>query len=71
MAGEIEVVQRCGVCNEQVGAFSVKQENMMLSSRARVWCPRCENNVPERRELAGRAESVKREVESLPPAGSS
>ena len=71
MAGEIEVVQRCGVCNERVGAFSVKQENMMLSSRARVWCPRCKNNVPERRELAGRVESIKREVESLPPAGSS
>ncbi|MCE2404257.1 MAG: hypothetical protein J4F43_03765 [Dehalococcoidia bacterium] len=71
MAGEIDVVQKCGVCNEQVGSFSVKQENMMLSSRARVWCPSCQDNTPELRELAGRVESIQREVDSLPPAGSS
>ena len=71
MAGEMDVVQRCGVCNEEVGTFSVKQENMMLSSRAKVWCPRCQDNTPERRELAGRRESIQREVDSLPPAGSS
>jgi hypothetical protein len=71
MAGEIDVVQKCGVCNEQVGSFSVKQENMMLSSRARVWCASCQDNTPELRELAGRVESIQREVDSLPPAGSS
>lgn len=70
MAGEINVVQKCGVCNEEVGAFSIKQENMMLSSRDRIWCPRCQDKTPERRELAGRLESIKNEVESLPPAGS-
>ena len=71
MAEEINVVQKCGVCDEEVGTFSVKQENLMLSSRARIWCPRCQSNTPERRELAGRLESIKREVDSLPPAGSS
>ena len=71
MAEEINVVQRCGICDGEVGTFSVKKENLMLSSRARIWCPHCQNNAPERRELLGRLESIAREVESLPPAGSS
>ena len=70
MAEEIDVIQKCGRCGEQVGTFSVKKENLMLSSRARVWCPRCQDNTPEVRDVAGRLESIKREVDSLPPAGS-
>ena len=70
MAEELKVVQKCGVCSEELGTFEVKKENLMLSSRARIWCPRCKGNTPERREMAGRLESIKTEVESLPPAGS-
>ena len=70
MAEELTVVQKCGVCSEEVGTFEVKKENLMLSSRARIWCPRCGDNTHELREMAGRLESIKREVESLPAAGS-
>lgn len=70
MAEELKVVQKCGVCSEVLGTFEVKKENLMLSSRARIWCPHCQENTQEHREMAGRLESIKREVESLPPAGS-
>lgn len=70
MAGEkINVVQLCGVCDSQVGTFEVKKENLMLTSKAQVWCPRCKANTPEVRDLAGRLESIKEEVDNLPAAG--
>ena len=66
----VTIVQLCGACNSELGTFEVKKENLMLSSRARIWCPRCRENTQEHREMAGRLESIKREVESLPAAGS-
>ena len=70
MAGEtITVIQLCGVCHSQVGTFEVKQENLMLTSKELVWCPSCENHTPEVRDLAGRLESIKKEVDKLPKAG--
>ena len=67
MAAEtVTINQLCGVCREQVGTFEVKQENMMLSSRGRIWCPNCQADRPEVRDIAGRMDSIKKEVDSLP-----
>ncbi len=70
MAGElVTVTQMCGVCRSEVGTFEVKKENMMLSSRAHVWCPKCQASTPEVRDVAGRLDSIRKEVASLPKAG--
>ena len=71
MAGEtVTVVQLCGVCRAQVGTFTVKKDNLMLTSRERIWCPTCQASTREVRDISGRLESIRREVESLPEAGS-
>jgi hypothetical protein len=67
---EMTVIQLCGVCRTEVGSFTVKQENMMLTSKAKVWCPKCNAYTPEVRDLPGRRASIDKEVESLPEAGS-
>ena len=70
-ADEITVVQKCGVCSSELGNFTVKKDNMMLSTRETIWCPNCQAKTREMRDLTGRAQSIEREVESLPEAGSS
>ncbi len=62
----IEVAQKCGVCGTEVGTLSVKKENLMLTSSHTVWCPRCEANTPEVRDIAGRATALETELASLP-----
>ena len=70
MPGEtITVLQLCGVCRSEVGTFEIKKDNLMLSSRARVWCAKCGSYTPEVRDIAGRVASIQREVDSLPAAG--
>lgn len=58
--------QLCGECGNQTGSFSVKKENMMLSSIQLLWCPDCKQETPEIRETAGRKESVDEEQKSYP-----
>ena len=71
MAGDtVTVVQMCGVCKSELGTFSVKKDNLFLSTRARIWCDKCQAYVPEVRDIAGRLASIKAEVDSLPEAGS-
>ena len=62
----VTVIQLCGVCREQLGSFEVKQENMMLSSKESIWCPKCEASRPEVRDIAGRLDSIRKEVEGYP-----
>ena len=71
MPGEqVTVIQMCGVCRSELGSFTVKKENLMLSSADRIWCPQCEASTPEVRDIAGRLASIQKEVDSLPEAGS-
>ena len=71
MAGDtVTVIQTCGICKTEVGTFSVKKDNLMLTSRARIWCPKCQASTPEVRDIAGRRDSIQKEVDSLPEAGS-
>ena len=62
----IEVAQLCGVCDSEVGTFSAKKENLMLSVVDSIWCGTCKTTVPAVRDVAGRKASVEREVESYP-----
>ena len=35
---EVTVVQRCGKCDAELGTFSVKKDNLFLTTKERVWC---------------------------------
>ena len=71
MAGDtVTVVQKCGVCQTEVGTFSVKKENLLLSAKDEVWCPQCGVSRPEVRDISGRLGSIQQEVDSLPDSAS-
>jgi hypothetical protein len=71
MAGDtVTVVQKCGVCQTEIATFSVKKENLLLSARAEVWCPKCDVSRPEIRDVFGRLGSIQQEVDSLPDSSS-
>ena len=67
MAGDmILVVQLCAVCNSELGTFSAKKENLMLSVKDHLWCATCQATLPAFRDIAEREASVEREIESYP-----
>lgn len=69
MAGdEVTVIQMCGKCQDEISTFSVKKDNLMLTSTDQIWCPKCEESTPEVRDIAGRVESIRNEVDSIPKA---
>ena len=63
---EVTIVQMCGLCQCEIGTFTVKKDNMMLSSDEQIWCSKCGAYGPEVRDIAGRQASIKREIESYP-----
>ena len=63
---EMTVAQLCGKCNRQVDTFTVKKDNLMLTSKEQIWCPHCQENTPEVRDISGRLEKIKQEQESYP-----
>jgi len=65
---EVTVIQLCGKCDCEISTFTVKKDNLMLTSREQIWCPKCEEDMPEVRDIAGRVASIRNEVESLPLA---
>jgi hypothetical protein len=65
---EVTVIQLCGKCGFEISTFTVKKDNLMLTSREQIWCPKCEEDTPEVRDIAGRVASIRNEVESLPKA---
>ena len=62
----ITVIQRCGVCNSELGTFSAKKENLMLSVEDHLWCAECQATLPAIRDIAGREASIEMEVGSYP-----
>ena len=62
----ITVVQLCGVCNSEVGTFSEKQENLMLSTVDYIWCEKCQAVMSAVRDIEGREAAAVKEVESYP-----
>ncbi len=63
---EVTVAQLCGKCNRQISTFTIKKDNLMLSSKEQIWCPHCGENTQEVRDISGRLESIKREQGSYP-----
>jgi len=63
---EVTIVQMCGRCHGEIGTFTVKKDNMMLSSNEQIWCTTCEAYTSEVRDIAGRLASINREIESYP-----
>ncbi len=63
---ELTVAQLCGECKAQVGTFTVKKDNLFLASKEKIWCPHCGKETPEVRDLAGRLETIRQEVDSYP-----
>ena len=66
MADEVEITQSCGVCDAELGSFSVKKDNMMLTTSDRIWCPHCQAEQPEIRGVAGRHAAMVEEEKTLP-----
>lgn len=64
---EVSVVRRCGECGTEIETLKVKKDNLRLCSDELVWCPRCNAEKPEVRDIAGRQDSIKREQASYPP----
>lgn len=65
---QVTIVRKCSVCDTEIESVQVKKDNMMLSSRALIWCPGCEGERPERRDIAGRLETIRAEQAAYPPS---
>ena len=63
---EVTVAQLCGKCSRQISTFTVKKDNLFLSTKEQIWCPHCDENTPEVRDVSGRLDSIQREQESYP-----
>ena len=63
---EVTLVKICGECRFRIETFTVKKDNMMMFSKEKVWCPQCQSDQPEIIDVAGRQESIDREVHSYP-----
>ena len=65
---QVTIIRRCSVCTTEFETITVKKDNMMLSSRALVWCANCEEERPERRDIADRLDTIREEQGSYPPS---
>jgi hypothetical protein len=64
---EVSVIRRCRECGTEIETLRVKKDNMRLCSGELVWCPGCNAEQPEVRDIAGRQDSIKKEQASYPP----
>ena len=65
---EVTLVRICGKCRFHIETFAIKKDNMMMFSKETVWCPQCQSDQPEIRDVAGRQEAIDQEVKSYPKA---
>ena len=63
---EVTIIRRCAHCRDELGELTVKKDNMRLMVSESAWCESCAADVPELREIAGRASSVQAEQASYP-----
>ena len=63
---EVNIIRSCGECGTEIETVSVKKDNMMLFTKEQVWCPKCQADRPEVRDVAGRLESIEKEQQSYP-----
>ncbi len=67
-ANEVNIVRSCGECETVIETVTVKKDNMMLTTKELVWCPKCQAHRPEVRDVAGRLDSIEKERQSYPKA---
>ena len=63
---QVTIARNCSVCAAEIETMTVKKDNMMLSSKALLWCPVCEAERPERRDIVDRLATIVQEQESYP-----
>ena len=63
---QVTIIRSCSVCATDIEHTTVKKDNMMLSSKQLIWCPTCETEHPERRDLAERLETIRQEQAEYP-----
>jgi Zn finger protein HypA/HybF involved in hydrogenase expression len=63
---EVNVVRLCKECGTEIETIKVKKDNMRLFSNELVWCPQCQAERPEVRDIAGRRQAVQQEQASYP-----
>lgn len=63
---QVTIVRMCAHCRTEIETMSVKKDNMRLFSDETIWCPQCNRDMPEIRDIAGRVQSIHLEVESYP-----
>ena len=63
---EVTILRSCSICAAEIETMTVKKDNMMLSSKALVWCPGCGAERPERRDIVDRLETIAQEQASYP-----
>ncbi len=63
---EVTIIRRCSHCRSELGETTVKKDNMRLMVNEPAWCESCGADVPELREVAGRASAVQAERASYP-----
>jgi hypothetical protein len=56
----------CKECGTEIETLKVKKDNMRLFSDELVWCPQCQAERPEIRDIAGRREAIQQEQASYP-----
>jgi DNA-directed RNA polymerase subunit RPC12/RpoP len=64
----VTISQLCGKCRAELSTFEIKKDNMMLTTEDEIWCPHCNENTPEVRDVAGRLEAIRKETASYPKA---
>ncbi len=65
---EVNIVSSCGECGTEIETVTVKKDNMMLFTKEQAWCPKCQADRPQVRDVAGRLESIEQEQQSYPKA---
>ena len=63
---DVEIVISCAECGTEIETVSVKKDNMMLSTKELAFCPKCQTDRPQVRDVAGRLESIEQEQQSYP-----
>ena len=63
---EVDIVSSCGDCGTEIETVSVKKDNMMLFTKELAWCPKCQADRLEVRDVAGRLDSIEKERKSYP-----
>jgi hypothetical protein len=65
---EVKIVRMCRECRTEIETLTVKRDNMRLFSDELVWCPKCQAEKPEVRDIAGRRKAIQKEQGSYPKA---